>query len=80
MKLTPFIVLLLATSCAIAQRSERFYDYQWKQTDVAHARFYSVRELTDSGWHQQDYFLHEPSSLQMEGWFDNGNPSYAGDL
>lgn len=71
MKLYPFILLLLTSASAFAQQTQRFYDYQWKETDVAHARFYSVMEPTDSGWHRMDYFLHEPSSLQMEGWFED---------
>jgi beta-xylosidase len=45
-----------------AQKTEKFYDYEWKATDGPHARFYSIVERTDSGW------------------FDNGNPSYAGRL
>ena len=71
MKLTPLILLLLTTVSAFAQKIQKFYDYQWKETDAAHARFYSVIESTDSGWHRLDFFLHEPSSLQMEGWFED---------
>jgi antitoxin component YwqK of YwqJK toxin-antitoxin module len=89
MKLTPFVLLLLATAGALAQKGsnaqkiERYYTYQWKDTDVAHARFYSVTEPTDSGWHRLDYYVHGPS-LQMEGWYEdsackrrNGKFTYA---
>ena len=49
MKLAPFILSILFTASAFAQKVQKFYDYQWKETDVAHARFYSVVEHTDSG-------------------------------
>lgn len=70
MKLTCLVLLSLSTSCIFAQKIEKFYDFQWKQTDIAHARFYSITEHTDSGWHSTDYYIHD-LSLQMEGWYED---------
>jgi hypothetical protein len=76
MKLTPFVLLLLATAGSLAQKNssvqkiEHYYTYQWHDTDAAHSRFYSVTVPTDSGWHRVDYYVHGPS-LQMEGWYDD---------
>jgi hypothetical protein len=70
MKLTCLILLFLSTSFAFAQKTEKFYNYNWAPTDIAHARFYSVLERTDSGWHRLDYYIHGPF-LQMEGWFED---------
>jgi hypothetical protein len=71
MKPTCFILLLAIPSlAAFAQKTEKFYDYEWKATDGPHARFYSVVERTDSGYHRQDFYLHD-MSLKMEGWFED---------
>src|SRR5579859_1534610 len=70
MKLTCAALLLLLASPAFTQKIEKYYDFQWKETDASHARFYSLMEHTDTGWHRQDYFLHGPS-LQMEGWYED---------
>ena len=71
MKLSCFILLLLSAFGINAQKIEQFYDYQWHLTDNAHARFYSVIEHTDSGWHRLDYYLRSKVSLQMEGWYED---------
>src|ERR1700753_593310 len=73
MKQYPLILLILVSTTAFSQVTKKFYDYSWKESDIAHARFYSVMEHTDSGWHRMDFFLHEPSSLQMEGWYEDSN-------
>ena len=71
MKPTCFILLLLIQGlAAFAQKTEKFYDYQGKATDGPHARFYSIVERTDSGYHRLDYYVHN-MSLQMEGWFED---------
>jgi TonB family protein len=68
--------LLLAMLCSLAvptarcQRTEKYFDYQWHQTDAVHARFYSLTEQTDSGWHRRDYFIHS-LTLQMEGLYED---------
>ena len=68
--------LLLAILCSLAvpsarcQKIEKYFDYQWHETDALHARFYSLIERTDSGWHRRDYFMHS-LTLQMEGTFED---------
>ena len=68
--------LLLAMLCSLAippahcQKIEKYYDYQWHQTDAQHARFYSLIERTDSGWHRRDYYLHS-LTLRMEGLYED---------
>jgi len=57
---------ILAASHASAQKIQKFYDWQWNETDLPHARFLSITEHTDSGWHRQDFYL-SSNSLQMEG-------------
>ena len=81
--ITPFVLLLLATTSPRAQKIEHFYNYEWAASDLAHARFYSIIEHTDSGWHRINYYLHGPS-LQMEGYYEdsackkqNGKFTYA---
>lgn len=72
MKSTCLTLLLLGGLSTFAQKPGKFYDYRWKETDVAHARFYSVMQKTDSGWYCQDYYLRGPS-LQMEGWYEDSS-------
>jgi len=60
----------LAVPTARCQKTEKYFDYQWHETDAIHARFYSLIERTDSGWHRRDYFLHS-LTLQMEGFFED---------
>jgi Gram-negative bacterial TonB protein C-terminal len=70
MKLTCFILLLIQGFTSFAQKTGKFYDYLWKLTDGPHARFYSVVERTDSGYHRLDYYVHD-GALQMDGWFED---------
>ena len=63
-------ILLILASTASAQKITTYYDFEWKTTDVSHARFVSLMEHTDSGWHRQDYYVQGPT-LQMEGWYDD---------
>jgi hypothetical protein len=60
----------LAALTARCQKTEKYFDYQWNDTDALHARFYSLIQRTDSGWHRRDYFLHS-LTLQMEGLFED---------
>jgi len=68
--------LLLAMLCSLAvpsarcQKTEKYFDYNWHETDALHARFYSLIEKTDSGWHRRDYFVHS-LTLQMEGVYED---------
>jgi TonB family protein len=58
----------LAVPAARCQKTEKYFDYQWHETDAAHARFYSLVEKTDSGWHRRDYYMHS-LTLRMEGLY-----------
>jgi len=66
--------LLFAVLCSLAvpaahcQKTEKYFDHLWRATDAAHARFYSIVENTDSGWHRRDYYLRS-LTLQMEGLY-----------
>jgi len=51
-----------------AQKIERYYDYSWKECQPNEARFYSMIEKTDSGWHRDDYFIYE-KKVQMDGTY-----------
>jgi antitoxin component YwqK of YwqJK toxin-antitoxin module len=63
-------ILLFSITGAFAQKLTKYYDFQWKESDAAHARFVSIITSTDSGWHRFDYFVHGPS-LQMEGVYED---------
>jgi hypothetical protein len=58
----------LAAPFAYCQKKEKYFDYQWRETNASRARFYSIIEKTDSGWHRRDYYLHS-LSLLMEGLY-----------
>ena len=63
-------LLLFSITGAFAQKLTKYYDFQWKESDAAHARFVSVITSTDTGWQRLDYFLHGPS-LQMKGLYED---------
>ena len=71
MKLTPLTILLLLTTCALAQQTTRYYDVYWKESDAKRARFVSIMEKTDSGWHTLDYYFVKNPTLEMEGWYQD---------
>jgi antitoxin component YwqK of YwqJK toxin-antitoxin module len=71
MKLTPLTILLLVTTCAIAQQTTRYYDVYWKESDAKRARFVSIMEKTDSGWYCRDYYFVKNPTLEMEGWYQD---------
>lgn len=56
------------SATASAQKIEEYYDYNWKRCEAEQARYYTLIEKTDSGWHRRDYFIHE-GSLQMDGYY-----------
>ncbi|MBN8837307.1 MAG: energy transducer TonB [Sphingobacteriia bacterium] len=53
------------------QKIERFFDYNWKLSDLAHARFFSMMQNTDSGWVVNDFFLNEQKTVQMVGKYSD---------
>ncbi|HUZ58663.1 MAG TPA: hypothetical protein VMU83_07770 [Hanamia sp.] len=66
-------ILLITAFISIhisAQKTEAYYDYMWKSSTPANARFFSVVTKTESGWLRQDYFL-GTKSLQMSGLFED---------
>jgi len=63
MKCIGWIVALLISAQAMAQKTETYYDWNWKPCESLNARFYSTLEKTDSGWLRSDYFL---SGLKMQ--------------
>ncbi len=64
------LVFLFSITSSIAQKTEKFYDYNWKECEPSMARFYSTIEKTDSGWLHNDYFIHE-QKLQMRGLYED---------
>lgn len=73
MRLIVFILSFFFLSAIQAQTIEKWYDYNWKETKSAYARFYSVIKKTDSGWHRSDYFLHEQNNIQMDGTYTDSS-------
>lgn len=59
MKPLLFLLAIIFSLETLAQKIEKFYVYQWKDTTPANARFYGIIEKTDSGWHRRDYFILE---------------------
>ena len=70
MKATLLPILLVLGSSITAQKITSYYDFEWKPTVVGHARFVTILEHTDSGWHRLDYYVQGPN-LQMDGWFED---------
>lgn len=70
MKLTPFVLFLLSSLAANCQKIERYYTFEWKECDLAHARYIMIAEHSDSGWHRSDYYVHGPT-IQMDGWYED---------
>jgi TonB family protein len=70
MKPLLFFVAIIFSFEAFAQKIEKYYDYRWKETTPAEARFLGIIENTDSGWHRLDYFIRE-KLLQMKGTFED---------
>ena len=70
MKQLLFTLFLLVTLQCYSQRIEKYYDYNWKECEPNEARFYSIIEKTDSGWHRDDYFINL-KKLQMDGTYED---------
>jgi len=70
MKCICWITALLITVHTFAQKTESFYDWQWKPCEAVKARFYSTLEKTDSGWLRYDYFLGSKKT-QMKALFED---------
>jgi len=70
MRLILMVSFSISVFFAHAQKIEKFYDYQWHECKPDAARFYGVIRKTDSGWHRQDYFIHDVT-LQMDGIYED---------
>jgi len=68
-------VLLLSFSIT-AQKSETYYDYNWKPSALENARFFSTVEKTDSGWLRKDYFIGN-MQLQMQVLYEDSECKFA---
>ncbi len=79
MKLLFSVFFISAFVFAKAQKIEKYFDYQWKETEPNSARFYAIIVKTDSGWHRQDYFIHE-QKLQMDGIYEDDECKVANGL
>ncbi len=72
------LLLLISMVCLdiSAQKTETYYDYNWKPCAVEDARFYSEVIKSDSGWLRNDYFL-GTRTLQMSGLYEDANSKIA---
>jgi antitoxin component YwqK of YwqJK toxin-antitoxin module len=68
MKAYCLLVLLLGRLVVQGQKTEHYYDYNWKECNPELARYYAVVEKTDSLWVRTDYYLRE-SFPQMRGFY-----------
>lgn len=68
MRIIYFLLFIFLFINSNAQKIEKFYDWQWKETTINAARFYTVIEKKDTAWHRRDYFIHE-KTLQMDGYY-----------
>lgn len=67
LKKTILIILLIPLVSQLnAQKTEKFFDFQWKECKPNVARFYSLVVKTDSGYCRKDFYLRE-RKLQMLG-------------
>ncbi len=65
-----FLVCIAMSFQALSQKIETYYDYNWKPCDLLNARFFSVLEKKDSGWHRLDYFVAN-KQLQMDAMYED---------
>ena len=70
MKTTLLPIFLILGSSVTAQKITSYSDYTGQPSDAAHARFISLLEHTDSGWHRIEYYVQGPV-VKMEGWFED---------
>jgi TonB family protein len=62
------LILIIFLIPAVAQKVERYYDWNWRPAESNTARFIAITNKQDSLWHRQDYFLQE-RRLQMDGFY-----------
>ena len=64
MKFELLLLTLMVHAIGLGQKKETFYDFSWKESSPENATFYSIKEKTDSGWLQTDYYI-RAKKLQM---------------
>src|SRR5262245_29233510 len=67
------ILLLLASLLhfsAFSQKTETYYDYYWKPCSAVDARYFGIREKTDSGWLRKDFYV-TGGILQMQALYED---------
>jgi TonB family protein len=64
------LLCLLVIPRSFSQKIERYYTYQWHDTNATNARFYSLTEKTGSGWRRRNFYLHSLLP-QMEGFYED---------
>lgn len=69
MRLYFFVFSFIFLSTLHSQTLQKYYDFNWKETELPYARFAGIIKSTDSGWHRSDYFLNERTILQMDGTY-----------
>ncbi|MEX6691148.1 energy transducer TonB [Danxiaibacter flavus] len=73
MKTVSTLALVFLTCLAgHAQKVEKYYNYNWKETDISGASFYSMSNKTDSGWLRKDYYIHR-KTLQMQALYTDSS-------
>jgi antitoxin component YwqK of YwqJK toxin-antitoxin module len=63
-------VLLLFCAAVNAQKTETFYDFNWKPCKAEESHYISVVEKTDSGWLRKDYYV-STKKLQMQALYED---------
>lgn len=69
-RLLTFSFSFLLSFIAHSQKTIKYYTYHWQPCEPEDARFYTVTEKTDSGWHRRDMYLRE-QKVQMEGSYED---------
>lgn len=71
MKLFQWMFLFLCGLQLSANSQQvNYYDHRYQRTNAGTARYYSVVLQTDSGYHRQDFLMHD-TVMQMDGWFED---------
>jgi antitoxin component YwqK of YwqJK toxin-antitoxin module len=70
MKFSLLIFLVTVNVWSFGQKKEAYYDFFWKPCSPENSRYYSIKEKTDSGWLQNDYYTHS-RSLQMKALYED---------
>lgn len=70
-KLLLCFIVYFGCSQSFAQKTiDHYYDYNWTLCAADEARFYSLAEHTDSGWHRNDIYVNL-KQLQMSGLYED---------